>query len=143
MGTVHRRHLLGTRGALARNLQQRNGGEEEVVLPSGPAGATKGPSTSPNRKYRSMTLRVCRLLSKPTQILFLWSVSDRFLTDDFSSLRIRMVSFEPLKETSALFTGQTLACCHGTDMKATLSFIDYQQTFSWFCLARFDQVSGR
>lgn len=60
---------------------------------------------------------------------FLWSVSDRFLTEDFSSLRIRMVSFEPLKETSALFTGQTLACCHGTDMKATLSFIDYQQTF--------------
>ena len=74
---------------------------------------------------------------------FLWSVSDRFLTDDFSSVRIRMVSFEPLKETSVLFTGQTLACYHGTEMKATLSFIDYQQTFSWFCLARFDQVSGR
>lgn len=74
---------------------------------------------------------------------FVWSVSDSFVTDDFSSLRIRMDSYEPLKKTSALFTGQTLACCYGTGIEATLSFIDHQQTFSWFCLARFDQVSGR
>lgn len=56
MGTDRRRLLLGTRGALARNLQQHNGGEEEDVLPTGPAGATKGRSTSPNRKYRSVIL---------------------------------------------------------------------------------------
>ena len=61
MGTDPQRLPLGTRGVLVKKLKQHNGGEEEeVVPPTGPAGATMEQSTNPNRKYRSVTHKCAR-----------------------------------------------------------------------------------